>query len=76
MGHFELGTHGPATGLVHALQVGNPQENVGAFTGANTHLSVAVRANKFVGAAHCCPLTLAGLYSWMVAATSAVRAAM
>ena len=48
MGHLELGTHRPATRLVGALQIGDPQENMTPFTGAYTHPAVAMRANQLV----------------------------
>ncbi len=48
MGHLELGTHRPAAGLVDALQVGDTEEDMTPFTGANPHFAGAMRAYQFV----------------------------
>lgn len=48
MGHFELGTHRPATRLGGALQISDAQENMTPFAGAYAHPAVAVRANQLV----------------------------
>ena len=50
MGHLELGTHRPAAGLVDALQVGDTEEDMTPFTGANPHFAGAMRAYQFVAA--------------------------
>jgi hypothetical protein len=48
MCHFELGAAGPAAIFIQTLQVCDAQESMSAFTGADTHLRLAMRANQFI----------------------------
>lgn len=50
MGHLELGTHRPATGLVYTLQISDAQEDMTPFAGSDTHLAVAMGTYQLIAA--------------------------